>query len=378
MRQAIVAGIIGVVLAGCAVRPQPVPSGFPLYFAQAEQARAAQDYSAALALYAAARDTATTQSDRWSAAFGQFQLARAVGDAALARQAAQAALATGVASDPTLLEMLRHWADAGALVVDVGADGGVNTGATPDPSPSPVPTPPLDSGVEESIQPNPDGSVPMRALEAQRAALAPGVALFRVPPTMTQGKPADVLYRVSASRVGTFQIVPGGSAAPAEGAHVYSIRIGRCMSADLIGAGFTITPAQEALQKTGADRRAEWRWTVVPSESGPRVLTLRSRILAYVAGRCDEQLELLPTQERAVDVKVAAPPASTPTPRPGDTPARPDPAPDPRPGGIGGWLALGAAALAAITAFLANLNKLVDEWGKLRARLFGKKAGAGG
>lgn len=372
MRHIIVTLLLGPSLAAC-VAPRPaieVPPNFAALLAAAKYAVAARDYSSAMAAYAAANDAARTAEQRYAAAVGQFHFARSTGNRALAAHAAEAALASGRTVDPTLLAVLQMWAGAGAEVV--------NTGSTPAQG-TDIPAVPLapdgahDSGtdlgivVPESIQPNPDGSVPMRALEAQRAALAPGVALFRVPADMTQGQSAEVLYRVSASRIGTFRILPGNAAAGAvTDSHVYSIRIGRCMSAELHGNGFRITPAQPALQKTGADRSAEWRWTIVPERAGPNTLSLASRILAYVAGRCDEQLELLPSQERTVNVKVAPSPAPSP-------PSTTSPASKPASGGIERWLAIAGAAIAGITLVFANLNKLIEELAKLRERLSGAR-----
>jgi hypothetical protein len=88
-------------------------------------------------------------------------------------------------------------------------------------------------------------------------------------------------------------------------------------------------------------------------------------VLAYVAGRCADQLELLPPQERSVDVKVAPPgPVTAPTAGPN---AGPKPNPDPAPqSGVLGWFGLAGLFFAALAALLAKVNGLFGEIIKFR------------
>lgn len=370
MRRAILALAASILLAGCLADNRiALASRFGNLFGLAQQSRQSGDFSQALSLFAAARDAAATPQQRYLASLGQFDLAVQTKNPALAAEAANAVLASGATVDPVLQASLQGWTNAGAVIEAPPTIGG-DPGPAPDPAPTPaVPgggsAPAAEDPADESIQPNADGSVPLRALERQRRNLAPGVAEFHVPPDMVEKDEAEVWYKVQASQVGTFRIVPGpGAATSGAASRVYHVKVGRCMSAELSGAGFAIRPAQDAIQNTGADRSAEWRWLVTPNRAGPRKLTLTSRVLAYVAGRCAEQLELLPRQERSVEVKVA-PPGPAPAP---DRP-KPDPAPEPKPGGIIGWLGLIGIFVTALAALLAKVNGLFDEFGKFRDRL---------
>jgi len=127
--------------------------------------------------------------------------------------------------------------------------------------------------------------------------------------------------------------------------------VGRFMSADLVGKGFTIVPVTPRSQEIPPGGQTSWEWSVTPLEGGPHSLTLKTVVEGEVGGK---RYALGGTETtRKVEVRV------TTIDRIADTLD-----------GVPAWLKRFAAIVAGLSALIGAI------WG-LRRALKGQSAPAG-
>jgi hypothetical protein len=139
-------------------------------------------------------------------------------------------------------------------------DSGPTKAPTPEPDSEPTPEP--DSGSTPEPTPSPPDPGRERVDEAI-GLLESGVVSYRPPRSMREGESEDLVVLVQRdSTQGDPEDVPG------EGPVVETPQdVGTSMAAKLVGGSFEIQPAGDVRRVLGADRPAEWNWTI--NQSAP-------------------------------------------------------------------------------------------------------------
>jgi hypothetical protein len=143
-------------------------------------------------------------------------------------------------------------------------DSGPTKAPTPEPDSEPTPEPDSGSTPEPTSEPTPSPPDPGRErVDEGIGLLESGVVSYRPPRSMRQGESEDLVVLVQ--RDSTQRRSGRRSRRGSGGGDV--ARRGTSMAAKLVGESFEIRPAGDVRRVLGADRPAEWNWTI--NQSAP-------------------------------------------------------------------------------------------------------------
>ena len=137
-------------------------------------------------------------------------------------------------------------------------------------------------------------------VRAQMQQLLPGLIEFNPPTTMRQGTREPVTVRISRHEAedAIKQNLVGRGVVQIE-----QIKVGNFMAVELSGDGFQVTAKNDRNQVVPDDGFAEWRFDVLPVESGERNLDLKVSVRFKLPGESDEAADL-PVFTRKIAVAV--------------------------------------------------------------------------